>query len=245
MEREAYTKHFALDRDHFWRRAKRKLILEQLDQVLSAHRARRILDVGGACSVLSQEMRRFGQVWVVEPDEDIVKQAREQLDVAVLRGWLPDNLPVMEACDVITLLDVLEHVEDDEASLSALYSVLREDGVFVCTVPALPALWSEHDEALHHKRRYTRRALEEKLMHAGFQVERITYYTSFLLPLVWVQRRANEWRRGPSPARYKVTVPHPFVNDALGRVMGFERLFLRHFNLPIGSSLLAICRKPA
>lgn len=245
MDRAAYQIHFDLDRRHFWRIAKRRLVTHMLDRHLTGQRPLRLLDVGGACSVLSGELRRYGDVLVIEPDEEIITQASAELPVTVRRGWLPDNLPVDgQRFDAVTLLDVLEHVEDDRGSLVQLRNVLAPGGLFVCAVPALRWLWSEHDEALHHKRRYTKGALRDRLREAGFEILRLTYYTGLLLPVLMVQRALSERRRQPGPPRYKVKVPHPLVNGALGAVMTMERLWLRRFNLPLGSSLIAVCRNP-
>jgi SAM-dependent methyltransferase len=244
VDRAAYQKHYELDRRHFWRIAKRRLVRGLLDRHLPARRPLKLLDVGGACSVLSGELRAYGAVLVIEPDEEVIAQAAAELPVEVRRGWLPDNLPVDGTYDAVTLLDVLEHVEDDRGSLAALREVLAPGGLFVCAVPALQWLWSEHDEALHHKRRYSRGELGARLREAGFEVLRLSYYTSLLLPLLVAQRTVSERRRRPGPPRYNVQVPHALVNGVFGAVLTVERQLLRVVNMPLGSSLIAVCRRP-
>jgi SAM-dependent methyltransferase len=243
VERAAYERFFELDQRHFWRIAKRRLVLDSIRSRIPFHAPIRALDIGSACSLTACELKQFAEVTVVEPDRDSVRFAREVLRLDARQGSLPDELPVRGPFHVITLLDCLEHVREDEAALKRIRDLLAPGGLFICTVPALKVLWSAHDIALGHFRRYHKRELLCLLAEAGFFVERATYYTSLLLPVLAYLRLADRLRRRAAPA-YEVRVPRQSVNLACGLVMQLEYLLLRFMNLPLGSSLLAICRKP-
>lgn len=243
MDRSAYDALFALEKNHFWRVARRAMLLEILGETLPARRPARLLDVGGACALIAREMQRFGEVIMVEPDAETAAFARRELGCDARVGGLPDALPVEGTFDGITLLDVLEHIDDEVPALRALKRLLRPDGLLLVTVPALPFLWSSHDVAVHHRRRYVRRTLLEALRQGGFEVERVSYFTSLLLPVLAAQRIADRLRKGvPDEARYQVAPPPAPINAAFGAVMDLERALLRRFDMPIGSSLVAICR---
>jgi SAM-dependent methyltransferase len=243
MDRSAYTRFWELEQAHFWRVSKRRLLLELIDRHAPplGERPRRLLDVGGACSILSQELARFGNVTIVEPDEPTAAFAKEQFGLDVRVGQLPDQLPVDGLFDVITLFDVIEHVEDDLAGLRAVRELLRPGGLLVVTVPALMLLWSDHDVANHHFRRYDKRQLSALIERAGFSVDRLTYFTSLLFPFVALQRLAGRLRRPKENPEYDVKTPRAPVNQALRGVMSIERSLLRRIDMPIGSSLVAIC----
>jgi len=243
MDRTAYRMHYDLDRRHFWRIAKRRLVMKWLEARLPS-KPLRLLDVGGACSVLTSELGRFGDVTLVEPDAEMVRMAKEELGLNALRGSLPDNIPVDGPFDAITLLDVLEHLDDDARALVAVRELLAPGGTLMVTVPACQWLWSSHDMSLHHRRRYSRRELRKVLEGAGFTVERMTYWTSLLLPLVALQRLAGRILSRGRPAIYRVRVPGRALNAALGAVMSIERLALSLTNMPVGSSIIAVCRRP-
>lgn len=243
MDRSAYAQHYQLDQKHFWRISKRKLVLEWMDRYLPPARSRKVLDIGGACSLISQQLARFGEVTVVEPDHESVLLARSELGVNAIVGSLPHGVDVAGQFDVITLLDVLEHIDDDLESLRAIKRLLNDRGTLVLTVPAYQWLWSEHDLALHHRRRYSRARLRKSLGLSGFHVARVSYYTSFLLPAVVIQRLGSRLRRSSAEPSYRVRVPNRALNSALGVVMSLERWLLRHVNLPCGSSLIAIAVK--
>lgn len=259
MEASAYARWLEIDGVHFWRRGKRELVLEWLDGALGGPRGPEapldLLDVGGATTLLTRELSRFGRVTVVEPEASCVALFEGDPVVRAVQGALP-GLPVEGPFDCITLIDVLEHLDDDRGGARELFEKLRPGGVLVLTVPAYPWLWSDHDEAVHHRRRYTRATLEPVLLGAGFRIERVSYYTSLLLPLMAAQRMGNRLRavrraRGTEEARpeYDVSIPPAPVNAAFSAAMRAERALLRGLGhlgggaLPAGGSLIAQCRR--
>lgn len=249
MDRTAYDRFFALERSHFWRVGKRRLVLEWIERYISllnpGSNNPRILDIGGACSLIPKELQRFGTVLVLESDRTTVELAQARLGIDIRLASFPEQVPVGEQFDIITMLDVLEHIEYDTASLAAARGLLTPKGFLLITVPALPWLWSDHDVLLHHFRRYTRGDLVQKLETAGFVVERISYYTSLLLPLLILQRSADRLRfalTGRHRTEYDVKPPLGPINALFGLIMTVERVVLRSGNLPIGSSLIAVAR---
>jgi hypothetical protein len=102
-------------------------------------------------------------------------------------------------------------------------------------------LWSSFDEMNEHKRRYTLPELRQKLISAGFQIEKISYFNTLLFPLVYIVRKLNNLigRDGASD----VDMPSKPMNYALRNTFGLEKFLLRVCNLPFGVSILAIVRK--
>ena len=144
--------------------------------------------------------------------------------------------------DAITMLDVLEHIEDDVGSLATIERLLRPGGTFLCTVPAFAFLWSGHDDDAQHKRRYTRPELRAKLEGAGLRVRKISYYNTFLFPpIVSAHYLLGGRRRGSGTALREVATP---LNAVLCRIFAAERHWLRVGTFPFGVSVLALARKP-
>ncbi|MBM3323450.1 class I SAM-dependent methyltransferase, partial [candidate division WOR-3 bacterium] len=113
MDRTAYDRFFELEEKHFWRIAKRRLVLDWLDRHGPAPGGLRLLDIGGACSLIPRELQRWGSVMVIEADADTANFARERLALDVRPGIFPKDMPTAGPFDVITMCDVLEHIEDD------------------------------------------------------------------------------------------------------------------------------------
>jgi 2-polyprenyl-3-methyl-5-hydroxy-6-metoxy-1,4-benzoquinol methylase len=244
MDRSAYLKFHQLEVKHFWRIAKRKLILQIVKNIFRDRTDLKILDIGGSASLLPSQMSRFGKVIVIEPDSQTIEFVRKNSNIDIRQGKIPGKLPVEGQVDVITLLDVLEHVQDEEDALFSLWDHLKPGGFFICTVPALKILWSRHDVSLHHKRRYNRKEIKELFHKSGFSIHRISYYTTLLFPFVAVQRLIKGFFPKKDPQQYEVSIPPGFINNFFGLMMSFERFLLRFADLPFGSALFVISSKP-
>jgi SAM-dependent methyltransferase len=189
---------------------------------------------GGNISMLGE----IGRVDAFESDEVARLTACAKTKLTVHRGALPYDIPFAGHFDVIAVLDVLEHVERDVESLAELAIRLAPSGRLYLTVPALPWLWSHHDETHHHYRRYTRRQLIDCLRRASLEPVRVTYFNSFLFPVIAARRLLHKVGWG-KPKAEDVMPPAP-LNWFLAWIFGGESLLVGRVPLPIGISLLAV-----
>ncbi|HEY0868104.1 MAG TPA: methyltransferase domain-containing protein, partial [Fimbriimonas sp.] len=153
------------------------------------------------------------------------------------------KLPIQPASfEGVLGLDIFEHIEDDGAALAEAYRVLKPGGVLVLSVPAFRSLWGPHDVALHHFRRYRRPEMASKLRTAGFRVERCGYSVFILFPVVVAKRMLEKLSTGPPRA----SLPQfpSWVNRSLIGLQGLESELVSRTNLPWGSSVVAVARKP-
>ncbi len=147
--------------------------------------------------------------------------------------------------DLITCLDVLEHTPDDTATLRELRRVTRPGGWLLLTVPAYQALWSRHDEANHHYRRYGRRSLRRAAGAAGWQVRRETSFNSLLLPPAAVVRLVQRRRNATGDYTPDLQLGPDWLNGALELPLRAEARWLRKGRtLPAGLSLMVVLRNP-
>jgi SAM-dependent methyltransferase len=226
---------------YWWHRGRQNVVCRIL-QRYAPPRAR-ILDVGCGTGATSAALRRFGDVRGLDMGLAALRHASARGLVVALGS--AENLPVGDAqFDVVVALDVLEHLDDDRRALDEIRRVLRPGGVFLATVPAYPFLWSSHDEALGHRRRYRRAQLRERISAAGFQIALCSYIMASVLPIAIVVRLAERLRppRGPSQSGY-VMLPRP-LNDLLTAVVSLGGWLLRVMELPFGLSVIAVARKP-
>ncbi len=240
MENQVYRKLYEVENEHWWFAARKEILLRYLDARLPLPDTARVLDVGcGTGTILesfSGRYRAFGT--------DVAPQAigfcRDRGLTELHLGTL-DSYPPSEPFDLLTLLDMLEHVEDDRGLLRAGHRLLRDGGHMLIAVPAFPSLWSRHDEILHHKRRYTRTALRRVVEDAGFTVVHLTFFNFFLFPVAWAKRAAA--RATGSARADDLEIPPRFINAGLREIFRLERGILPHASLPIGLSLLCLARK--
>jgi len=164
--------------------------------------------------------------------------ASERLGRAPKMATLPKLAAVEErAYGLVALLDVLEHVEEDRASLESIARRLKPGGKILLTVPAHPWMWSAHDVVNHHKRRYTKKGFRQVIEAAGLKVETLTYFNSLLFPLAAAARLAGRVT-GKEDSDDKLP-PAP-VNKTFEFLFGLERYAVGRLPLPPGVSLVAV-----
>jgi len=145
--------------------------------------------------------------------------------------------------DVVTAMDVVEHVPDDGRALAEISRVLRPGGIFVASVPAYQFLWGPHDEALHHCRRYSSGQFQKLIHDSGLRVEKQTYLLTALFPAAAAMRLATRKRQRKDAAAGLPPVS-PAVNRMLIGFQAAELAVARRASLPFGLTVLAVARKP-
>ena len=206
----------------------------------------RILDAGcGSGRTLVELAGYGGEVSGIELNDDAAELARRRGLGDVHVGRL-EELPWDDGVfDLITCLDVIEHVPDDVTALVELRRVASPGGWLLVTVPAYQALWSRHDEANHHFRRYSRSMLRAAARSAGWQIERVSSFNSLLLAPAAAVRLAQRRMGARNGESNDLDLGPAWLNDVLERPLALEASWLaRGRTLPLGLSLLAVLRRP-
>ncbi len=242
MKAELYGRMRELEDRHWWFTGRRRIVAEIIRR-LDLPRDARLLDAGCGTGGNLPLLRSFGELVAAEFDAGAAALARARGVCEVVRAGLPDAMPFAAGrFRLITLLDVLEHIDDDAAALRTLGSLLAPDGRLLITVPAFPFLWGPHDEAHHHQRRYRAAGLRALIEQAGLSVQWQSYYNSALFPAVAAVRLLHRAR--PAGAGDELALPPAPVNAVLEALFAAERHLLGRVPLPFGVSLIAVARKP-
>jgi SAM-dependent methyltransferase len=231
--------HMEEDRLHWWFRGRLAVITAALERALP-QRPVRLLELGCGTGNVLGALGRFGEAVGMETHPDLVAAARAAgLDVR--EGRLPGDLVVPPGwAEVVLLLDVLEHLDDEAAALETGRRALAEGGLLVATVPAYQWLWSGHDVALGHRRRYTASRLRGVVERAGFRVLRVSYFSTLLFPALALLRA---WKRLAGDTSHDLRRPAPALNRWLERIFALERHVVPRWGLPFGASLLLVARR--
>jgi SAM-dependent methyltransferase len=245
MDAAEFEKHERLEADHWWFEGRRRCIAAVLETQLKTVPRRRILDVGCGTGGMFPLLKRFGAVSGAEFSPDARARAtRLYPDVAVSACALPGDVP-QGPFELITAFDVLEHLDEPQASARALAERLAPGGQLLVTVPAFQFLWSAHDVALQHRRRYSARLLREHLEAGGLRITWHSFFNSSLFPAVVAARLVGRLRSKNSAEGASDLKPLPkLLNGALTTVFGAEGRLLRTRRLPVGVSLIAMAEKP-
>ena len=227
MRPEAYDEMRAVEERHWWFRGRRSLLWALLWRAGGVPYPARVLDAGCGTGRNLVEFAALGSLAGADPAAEAVEacHARGLDDV---RQATLDALPFeARSFDFLLATDVLEHVDDDAAALRELRRVAAPGALLLVTVPAHPRLWSGHDVALHHRRRYRRGELVARVREAGWEPVAVTWWNAFLLAPVALARLAGLGSSTPSAA-----------NRVLEAVLSVEaRLVRGGRDLPAGVSL--------
>lgn len=241
----AYAKNYRrLWEDHWWWQSRRRFVLAWLERLSARRPPERILDVGCGDGLFFDALSKYGEPWGVECDEGLVDPAGKwapRVKIAPFGAGYEDGRDY----GLITMLDSLEHIEDDAAAARKAASLLARGGFIFLTVPALPSLWSVHDEANRHFRRYTRAALRSVLEGAGLEVETLGYYFGWpVLPMFGRKLLGGAKPKGEAAGDYAVLPPPRPLNSMLYAATALEQVLTGRGGTPIGSSLFAVARRP-
>lgn len=234
------------ENSYWWHVGRKKIINKQLNKTSdSSTPSTRVLNIGCGTGGTIPMLSKFGSL-------DNVDVSQEAIDICHAKGFsnvkkiddikLPFN---NKEFDLAVALDVLEHIEADESALKEWHRVLKKGGRVLITVPAYQWLWSEHDESLHHHRRYTLSGLHKKLNQAGFRVQKRTYAIVFSFPLIVGYRFVKSLfsnKNRPTAATSYVFLPRP-INALFIGLLSIEAWLLQYINAPFGTSILIIAEK--
>ena len=238
MERIVYQQMAELDDRHWWYRARREVLAELIRREARPPADAKILEIGCGTGHNFTMLGQFGHVDGLELDDEARALSEQRLGRAVMSAPLPQLAGVPERhYDLIGAFDVIEHIEDDRAALASIATRLKPGGKFVMAVPAHQWMWSAHDVVNHHKRRYSKRALQQLVDGSPLQLLKIGYFNSLLFPLAVAQRAASKFR-GSEDA--DVRLPPKPLNAAFNTVFAAERYLVGRLPLPPGLSLFAV-----
>jgi SAM-dependent methyltransferase len=240
MERVIYDRMAELDSRHWWYRARREILAKLIERKVRPPARARILEVGCATGHNLPMLARFGEVDAVELDPEARAIASQRLGRPVAEARLPELAGVAERhYDLVALLDVLEHVEEDRAALASIARRMKPGGALLITVPAFQWMWSVHDEVNHHKRRYTKGTLRAAIGEAGLRADFMGYFNSILFPLAVTGRQIGRLT-GKLDSDDKM--PARPVNAMLQAVFGLERYAIGRLPFSPGVSIAAVVR---
>lgn len=238
MDRSVYNQMAQLDQEHWWYVARRQVLADLIRRTIDPPPHAAILEIGCGTGHNLAMLGAFGTVDALELDDDARTLAEKRLGKPVMSAPLPALEGVPERhYDLVAALDVIEHIDDDRAALASIARRLKRGGKLLVTVPAHQWMWSAHDVANHHHRRYSKAALGKLIGSSPLRLDRLGYFNSLLFPLAIADRMASKVR-GKEDA--DLALPTAPLNAALMKVFALERYLVGRVPLPPGLSLFAI-----
>jgi len=238
MERFVYEQMAELDERHWWYCARREVCAALIRRVVRPPKNAAILEIGCGTGHNFGMLAEFGRVDALELDDQARAIAERRLGRSIMSAPLPGLAGVPERhYDLIAAFDVIEHIDDDAASLASIATRLKPGGKFVMTVPAHQWMWSAHDTVNHHKRRYSKAGLRRLVEASPMTLDAVGYFNSLLFPVAIAERMAS---KALGKDGGDLELPPAPLNAALKRTFAAERHLIGRVPLPPGLSLFAV-----
>ena len=241
-----YKRNFDLEKSYWWFIGVRLMAKNLIALCNPGGRPLKILDIGCGTGAFMDELTSQGhEVFGL----DI---AEEALRFCKMRGhkkvYLADaaKLPFADrSFDLVTAIGVIEHLDHDEIFLKEVARILKPEACFVMLTSSFPWLWSMHDVANEHRRRYYLSDIEKKLTATHFQTVRLSHLNFFALPLLAGTLLLHRLIYGLRPERSHRILPVPPkpVNAFLTQVLALEATLMKRIRLPWGVSMIGAFRK--
>ena len=221
---------------HWYYASKAKAMTHLLKETMPS----RILDVGAGSGFFSRYLLAHTaaeEAWCIDISYGVDSDQSESGKVVHYRR----SIDVVNA-DIVLLMDVLEHVDDDVALLKEYVSKVPHGSQFLITVPAFQFLWSGHDDFLEHKRRYTLKQLQEVVRIAGLDIKHGAYYFGMVFPIAMTIRLVQRVSSNRKTARSQLTKHHPVLNLVL-KLLCYAELPFMNFNHIAGLTVFCLAAK--
>jgi ubiquinone/menaquinone biosynthesis C-methylase UbiE len=243
---DEYKRNFELEKSYWWFIGVRLMATNLIALCNPGRSPLRILDIGCGTGALMDDLAGRGhEVWGLDISEEALKFCRMRGHEKVYLGDAA-RLPFADQrFDVVTAIGVIEHLDDDEIFLREVARILRPQACVVMLTSSFPWLWSMHDVANEHRRRYYLKDIERKFAGAHFQTVRLSHLNFFALPLLAGTLILHRFIYGLSPERAHRILPVPPkpVNFILTEVLALEAMLMKWIRLPWGVSMIGAFRK--
>ena len=262
MNRDQYQSMYELEDQHWWFCGKRNFIKTLLQQYYFSERAALkdkklpdksgssiklplLMDIGCGTGKTMEELSVFARIIGCDFHAEAIRLCKKRDDSLLIQASA-ESLPVCEnSFDIVCILGVLHNkgIKDDQRVLNEAFRILKPDGVLIVHEPAFNFLYSVHEKVQHVRQRYDKWEINEKLINAGFTVNRVGYYDFFLFPIVVFVRMVRKVVRVYSSQSDIFHTPK-LLNRILKSILFCEANLLKTRNFPFGLSVFAVSRKP-
>lgn len=238
MQKKEYQQLEFLGKKYWWHLGRKDIIRRQLKKYFGKRQKLKILNVGCGPGDTIELLEEFGKIKNIDISKTAVRMAKRQgyKNIFLYDG---QHIPFKKhSFDLLVALDVLEHIDNDLRALKLWKKYLKVGGYLLITAPAYQWLWSEHDEALHHYRRYTASDFHRMLGLSGYRVVKRTYAIVLFFPVIVGYRLIRSIFNNNNQYKTSYVILPNFINSLFIILLKIEAVILVYTSLPVGTSIL-------
>lgn len=244
MDKDEMKRMQKFERTYWWHIGKRKYVKNFLTQYLEKKNYK-IFEIGCGVGEITSVLEKHGTVYA----NDLSKVALEYCKNKGIKNIIHGDINKLDLekysgeFDLVIALDVLEHIQEDTKTIERAHKLLKPNGLFLTNVPAYKFLWSGHDEALRHKRRYTSYEIKKKLENQNFNIVKQSYFVFFVFTIIVVFKfLSNFIGKTAYPKSSYVILPNR-INSLMVKLLELEIKLIKCVNLPFGTTITTIAKK--
>lgn len=233
---------------HWWFVGRRIIIFRALEKYSAKRKGLKILDIGCGTGGTLEHIKQYGTVYGIDPSALCIRHCKQKGLKNIYKSSAT-KLPFEDATfDVVLMLDVLEHVKNEQLAIDEAKRVLKKNGILMLTIPALPWIWSAHDTAQGHYKRYVAKDMQLIAKRHLLSLLCINYFNFiFSAPIALIRIISNfpffnQFNKYESTVNLN-TSKNYYLNKLLLTVFKFEITLSQYIRYPIGISLLAVYKK--
>lgn len=245
MNLKEYKRIEKFEKTYWWHIGRLFLLEKLVKRYFSYNTHNLFLEIGCGTGETMKLLNKYGDTTGLDISQEAIDYCRKKgLKRLHKRNISTMNIdPHIKKYDGIFALDVLEHIQDDVHTMTRAAQMLKNGGIFVIMVPAHKFLWSEHDEALHHKRRYHSLEITQKLDDAGFDLIKKSYFVTLgFFPITFFRFWNNIFGKTAYPKTSYVNLPI-YLNKFVTYLLKLEAYLVIFARLPVGTTIVAVARK--
>ncbi len=243
MKDIAYHTNYRLEDNYWWFLARRQIVRDLIERNIPISESEYVIDIGcGTCGMAKFLSEKFNVIALDKSElaaEYCKKRGIKDVYLTELADFPNDKYKIK----VATILDVIEHIEDDKNIASQLFDFLPDGSWLVASVPAYQFLWSYHDEVHKHYRRYTKAKIVNLLKSSGFTIKYSSYFNTLLFPIALLKRFIDIITQVDKKNEYAIEVVPNFVNKLFTKIFASESKLMKFMRFPFGLSIIIIAKK--
>ncbi|MFA6097225.1 MAG: methyltransferase domain-containing protein [Candidatus Paceibacterota bacterium] len=243
MKKENYDQMNRFEHQYWWHVGRRFIFTRLIRRYAACFKNDlSIVDVGCGTGGNFEFLENFGRVLGADNSTFAVEYCRKKGKTVKLVS--KDVLPFPDgSCDLVTVFDVLEHIENDGRMIEECRRILKKGGKIVAAVPAYMSIWSSHDEILGHRRRYSKKELLGKVEERGFRTIKITHCITFMFPIIFVFRLISKKFSKSSRTNSAYFMLPGIINSLLAAILRVESCLIDKIEMPFGCSVVIVAEK--
>lgn len=243
MQEIVYHTNYELEGIYWWFVARNTIVLSVIENRAKVPHGASILDAGCGTGGFASHLSQLYKPVCLDTSATALEYCKKR-GLTDLHNMTLDKFdPADKNIAAVTLLDVIEHIEDDSAAVKQAFDILPKGGKLIASVPAYMFLWSKHDEIHMHYRRYTKTQFTDLLINAGFEIEYSTYFNTFLFFPAVLKRFIDKITGADKKQTAPVEHVSPLMNKLFTKIFRYEAKLLSKISLPFGLSILTVAKK--